>query len=345
MISFKQFLQEAKTSGADFEIGIVDAWNGVKNWSVKIDKKITREACERIVETLKKQGVTGKAERLGSDTIEVTKEWSKFWAPESVPASTKTPKTDIIIGKHKISLKAGEGSRLMSGSRNESRATLYAALSKTPKLQETLKEKLITSFEELVPSNITTGPVSNVLKAGTDEILLKANEINKKVSSVLTEVFNNNVNFSLAFIREAMSGEVKFGGNDGTATHILTVDWNGDVLSFSPINDSYVKSVRKHVQPAVSFKSHSRKAKKVKTGNYSYWSVVALMYQKGKEFIKEEMETANSKVITENIFASAWNKLMDFVKGLFSKVKSWLNGQEVKTIIEDFFDYEVEVYV
>lgn len=347
---FRIFLAEANTKAADFELGIVTAWNNEPKWPQKINKKVTRESCEQIVKELKKQGVTGnKAVQLGSGTMEVSKQWASFWAPDSVPASTKTPKTDIIIGdKYKISLKAGIGSRLMSGGRNESRATFFAAVEQTPDLEKSIKEKLLVllpqlSWPQTTPSTTTVG-----LKQGADEVLIKANKVNKELMSVLANAFNTNKNFMTAFVSEAMTGAVKFGGSDATANYILNVGWDGEIYSFSPINDSYIKSsVLKYTSPSVNFKSSSvkvkREGKTVKTGEYRYWSVVSLIYERGKEIIREELDASGSNILSENILKNAWDKFKNFCKKIINKVISWLKKQNIKTIIEDFFEFEVIV--
>ena len=64
-----------------------------------------------------------------------------------VPGSTKTPKTDFVIGKNKISLKSGSAAQLMSGGRNESIATFYTALNSVEGMQKKMIDKLTKMFE------------------------------------------------------------------------------------------------------------------------------------------------------------------------------------------------------
>jgi hypothetical protein len=83
------------------------------------------DSCKRIVEPLK--GINKKFKKLSSifDTTDV---WKKLG--EYTKSPNKTPKTDIISedGKYKISVKKFGGSQLMSGSEQETRATLLSCI-------------------------------------------------------------------------------------------------------------------------------------------------------------------------------------------------------------------------
>ena len=149
MLKFKAYITEGRSRGEAMEDVIVSAVNGKPQGDKKFN--LDAEAGIRVAKFLKQNGITGKGQVLGADQIEVTPEWSKFWDGK-VPPTTKTPKTDFMVGKAKISLKSGDAAQLMSGGRNESLATFYAALEKTKgDMDKKIADKLTSMFEGLAP--------------------------------------------------------------------------------------------------------------------------------------------------------------------------------------------------
>ena len=168
MKSFKQLIKEAVTEGAVFEEVIVAAWNGTPEPKTN---SIAPGAGKNIVKYLKAQNITGEsASKLATKGVEVTSDWSKFWLPESVPPTTKTPKTDILIGKNRISLKMGPA-QLMSGGPNESKATFYAALKSMEKSGQDVDSELFkdiwSKISTLTKGAISKGKVEGELKKET----------------------------------------------------------------------------------------------------------------------------------------------------------------------------------
>ena len=126
-ISDTQVLNEgARSRGEEMEEFIVAALNGEDEPVSKFG--IESGAGNRVVEQLPFKPAAGQASVLGAETIDVSAKWASFWDPDNVPGSTKTPKTDLIAKSDKISLKTGSDAQLMSGGRNESVATFYAAV-------------------------------------------------------------------------------------------------------------------------------------------------------------------------------------------------------------------------
>lgn len=129
MKRFKHFISESASKGAEYETVIVNAWNCLEagSKSCKGTKSVPIKVGNAIVTALKSYKLYGKdASRLGDGSVDVTSEWSAFF-PNGVGGGTKTPKTDVLIGKNRCSVKMGVG-QLMSGGKQESTATLYACL-------------------------------------------------------------------------------------------------------------------------------------------------------------------------------------------------------------------------
>ena len=140
-----QDLFEAKIKAEDYEAAIVIGWhenNGVKfnlsssGISPKVYKTVMSnpqalDAGKKMAQQIAKHfGNAGaKAEQYGRAKSSLTSFWKSFGASDT------TPKTDILIGDKRLSLKIGLA-QLMSGGQAESMATFYAALNATPELKK-----------------------------------------------------------------------------------------------------------------------------------------------------------------------------------------------------------------
>lgn len=334
MKSFKEFeLNEARSRGEAMEEIIVAAVNKTKPEGDTYG--IKPEAGELVAQFLAKNGIKGKAQVLGADQMEVTDKWSKFW-DGPVPPTTKTPKTDFVVGKAKISLKSGGAAQLMSGGKNESVATFYAALENAKgNMHKDIVTKLTNMFEGLAPSSVASGNLKSVIKSQKDEIVNKADAAHKELMGELAGIFEGNTQFRDAFAYEAMSGEVKFGGNAGTCTHFLVTSFDGKTARLHSVSDSsYVSNIAKKMKVVVRFKSSSVKksvgGKQVKTGEYRYWSVVGLILNK----MNEEIEQMDTETLTEGA-------IMDFFKGVWERIKSAFKKavEYVKKSVKNLIDF------
>jgi hypothetical protein len=334
MKKFGEFLSEAATEGAVLETVIVAAWNGE---TPPKTKSIAPDAGEKIVAYLKKQGISGtKAIKLETAGVDVTKEWSQFWEPESVPGSTKTPKTDIMIGKNRISLKMG-AAQLMSGGQNESKATFYAATKSIGGMTAEL-EKIWKKMDELAKSSVASSEVATELKKGKDKVLMKANEVNNEVKEALRVAFNKNEEFKRAFVREAMTGEVKFSRKaDAYAEYVLSTTPDGSKVNLhKATNKAFLDKVADKTNVTVRFKTTSVKTKGEKTGKYRYWTVVSL----GLAKLEEEINAAGN-LLTEGIISSIFQRVRNYMTSLFTSIWNSIRNS-VKKVLE-FFGFEPEV--
>ena len=333
MKTFSEFITEGRSRGEAMEDIIVSAVNKTSPEGDTFG--IDPTAGKTVAEYLAKNGIKGNAEVLGADQMEVTKEWARFWEG-NVPSSTKTPKTDFIVGKTKISLKTGGAAQLMSGGKNESVATFYAALEKTKgNMQKTIVNKLTNMFEGLAPSSVAAKDLRAVIKSQKDEVVNKANAAHKELMSELSGIFAKNTDFRDAFAYEAMSGEVKFGGNLGTCTHFLVTDFDGKSSSLHSVSDKkYVSKIAGQMKVSVRFKTTSVKTKAGKTGEYRYWSVVGLILDK----MQEDIDHMDMNMLTEA-------SIMDFFKNVWARIKVAFQKAVayVKESVKNMFDFlEVE---
>ena len=343
-----QKLYEADTKAAfDMERVIVSAAGGPKFTSKLI--RNSDKVGERIAKKLKLKGLGGS---MPKNTYPASKEWNKYFAPGKAKGSTLTPKTDIIIGKKKVSVKTGDAV-LMSGEAKEATATFYTAMDNTGTVSDAVK-KLRNHIDNLLPSTDMTkygikGSKTDLVQAGKFaevEILKKADEAHHAFKEDMRAVFANSPDFSREFTFEAMTGKVKFGGNDGTADHFLVTDYEGlkpTIHKVTSSSDAYVGKIMKYVNPDVTFKSGSKKVTKdgveTKTGYYTFWSAVKV----GVKMVIEE-EIRNGDLLTEGILdivKRGFAKAVSWVKNFFQKIYN-LISKSYKTLLE-FMVLEPEV--
>lgn len=343
MKSFNQFLAESRSRGEAMEDVIISAVNGNPQGNEK--HQIDAEVGVRVAEFLRMNGIRGRGEVLGASTIEVSNTWKRFFGG-NVPASTKTPKTDFIIGKAKISLKAGNSAQLMSGGRNESLATFYTALEKTQSsLQPEIISKLEKMFDGLAPSSVASTNLRQAISSEKDEMVKRANNAHKILMNELKTIFNSNQQFRDAFAYEAMTGEVKFGNNIATCTHFLVTDFDGTKSKLHSVNDKrYVSSIAEKMKVSVRFKTTSVKkkidGKQIKTGEYRYWSVIGLIVDK---MLEEANELENANYLTENMVMDFFKRVWNRIKNIFLSVVNYIK-RNINNVFK-FFEIEPEISV
>jgi hypothetical protein len=276
---FSKELTEDETKGEAtlFESALVKAWYNLNNKEIPNDaapKKDLDALSPKMIEDaeniLKQNNLTGGsgAKQLGSSSSPL----SEFW--KSHGAVNTTPKTDIIIGDKKISLKVGP-SQLMSGAGNELTATFYAALKNSPNVRKEIIDDITNTIKKVFVKGTTkSGNVRQAKQKGDDPILNTAVDKMGDLKKDIKNFFDNNPEFLTNFAYEAATGEEKFGGNNGTADYILSISSNYKNGKLHKIDKSYAKELAGKMKLDISMKSGSQKLAGVKTGKYNYFTVL-----------------------------------------------------------------------
>lgn len=248
-----------KSAGAEeYEKAIVNGWNyligGEPDLKVHPD---TEETGLNLASVLKeKENVPEeKSEWLGGKSMkEVSDLWKKYMGSSSRP--NKTPKTDLMIGDHRVSLKMGKDAQLATPKvvKAEGEALFYSAAEESNLSEEVLKE--FDEFFELDEEGISK------LGKNRKEYELKGGEYFKinhyKLTDKLRELVSNNIEFSYYLTREAMTGEKKFGGTnneEAIADHLLVGSFTGDKLQYHRIEENYIKHIASQLNIYVAWKS------------------------------------------------------------------------------------------
>lgn len=318
-------LKEAQTGKATlFESALVQAWYTVNKKEIPegaIDPKefaklkSNPEMVKKAEEAIKSLNLQGGNSAQGTGrgiSASLTSFWSGFGATNT------TPKTDVILGDKRISVKVGS-SQLMSGGKEESLATFFAAMKNTPDLLNSSEAKtVISTFEKFVKKGITkSGGVEQNLKNNTDKIISDGDKAHKEMKANLEQLFNKSKDLRIAFAHEAMSGYKKFGAeSSASADFVLTTDKSFSNATLNSVNDkSYAAKIAEKMNLTVRFKSTQTTKAALKspenpkggTGMYRFWSVVALIVNPSR--LSEE------NIIEENIISS----VVDNIKNIFSK--------------------------
>ena len=309
----------------DYEAAIVIGWHKIHNMelssssgispkTMKVLEKepLALEAGERIAQQVAKHfGNAGdKAEQFGRAKAKLT----SFW--KSHGASDITPKTDILIGNKRLSLKIGVA-QLMSGGKAESLATFYAALKSTPELVEDKQFKKVNEvFDGFVKNTLAPTKLRPIIKSGENPVVNSAEIAHKDCMRELGLLFQQSREFKIAFAREAMSGFEKFGkDSDAAAEFMLVASHDGTNVSIHSIyDDAYCEKIADSMKLQARFKTSSRKLKGVKTGEYNFWSVVSLI-----------VDAMGSEPITEGLFDIVKGKLKRIGLKILRSVKSFLS--------------------
>ena len=311
--NIKNYLIESKIKAEDYEAAIVIGWHKIHNMklnpsSVGISPKVIKlleneplalkageRIAKKIAEHFKNPGA--KAEQYGRAKSKLTPFWKSYGATDT------TPKTDILIGDKRLSLKIGLA-QLMSGGKAESTATFYAALKTTPELTDDPQlQKVGEVFESFVKNTLAPSKLRPIIKSGEDPVVNAAEAAHKDCMRELGALFETSPEFKIAFAREAMSGYEKYGKSSNSAAEFMVVaSHDGTTVSIHSVDDdAYCEKIANAMRLQARFKTSSRKLKGEKTGEYNFWSVVSLI-----------VDAMGASQVQEGVF--------DVVKGKLKKV-------------------------
>ena len=180
----------------------------------------------RTAEAFRKELGIKELKQTGSSRASLSKVWK---------GRNATPKTDLIGGKDRISLKKAGGSQLMSAKKEEAISTVEAAMATFSQTAKGKREfaALLKSFEENLITMSQKGQMTQLRK---DPNMAKEIEIadtkTAKVNEDIEKYINNSPEFKSHFCWEAATGHTKFGQDTWpTATLIITFKGSGGIAS------------------------------------------------------------------------------------------------------------------
>ena len=285
---------------------------------------------------VKELKIKGLLKQLGSATLDTNKDWKGI---------NKTPKTDLLYGKQKISLKKSGGSQLMSAGKDESISTFEAAMSmysidksgKT-KVNNVMKEienrmgKLSTAttisrLEDLRDSGKKLSKTDEDAIEEMEGLQLEAEFLNKKLNSLFEDQI-----FKQYFCWEAATGETKFKPSPNGISNKLVVFNETGSISNTLILDSpnkAGKTIAGKNSFYVSFKTGGSKSKPYlslrtkafrgqMTEQVTFRDIVLDELSKS-EFGKNLLIESNLQQLDE---FQIFNKLVTKIKGVAGTIKN-----------------------
>lgn len=337
MDTFKQYLAEGKLKAEDYEAAIVIGWHTITKTKINprqagISDNVydmlqghpdVLKAGEKIATAVMKHFnmKSAKAEQYGRAKASLTPFWKSHGGKDI------TPKTDILIGDKRLSLKIGTA-QLMSGGKNETTATLMGALEDAKVAKSPQVNKVQSILENFVTASVAPTQLRPLIKAGTDEIVNKGEKAHKEMMQALGDLFESNREFKIAFAREAMSGFKKYGADSNAAAeYMLVATHDGNKVSIKSVyDDAYCAKIADRMKLQARFKTSSKKLKGVKTGEYNYWSVVSLIVNSLDE------ETTKINPLVENI-SGAFKRVFNKLKGTYQNIKRRI-GKKVSNLVD-----------
>lgn len=353
MQTFKTFITEAKKpAGAEFENIICAAYNmksmrqdkekaiasAETNWKPLYDDWM--EVGDKIVKN-SFSSPKGTMKHFGSGNAPLNPEWDNFFVQttgKKAGAATKTPKTDMYIGKEHISLKKYGGSQLMSGGKAETLATLAAAYSnlptktKTQALEKSWKSLTDQIEKEFVTFKLPEGGRINdfkaAIKSGVDDEMTNWVKERLQKQTVMTKALQDLLSspeVNREVVREAMTGNKKFKDPLPKATHILKFDENGK-SDYVKIDDKYVDYVASQTSFNISFKTSG-------TGGNA-WTATKGIFKEAFEYAYE------SEMLTEGLFDKVVNGVksgLSFLKNILKKMLSFI-WNKIKLLLASGID-------
>ena len=298
-----------------------------------------QDAGRKIAEAVLKQYPALKnknAEQYGRAKATLT----DFWRSQG--ATDITPKTDVLIGDMRFSVKIGLA-QLMSGGKAESTATFEAATKNSnPELKKSPQYKKTTDvLEGFVKSTLAPSKLRPLIKSGTNEVVNKAERAHKDCMEELGKLFNESKSFKVEFAREAMSGYEKFGKTSNAAAEFMLVaSADGSQVKIHSVDDDkYCLKIANAMKLQARFKTSQRTLASMKsptnkkggTGEYNFWSVISLIVDsmQDSEDLNESIELQEIKLlkVIRGWVSKTWRKVTAFFKGGLIKLKKFLGVQ------------------
>ena len=253
-------------TGEDWEAGIAvgldklagKKWNESEEWD-RFGKYwgSWEEQAMKTAEAFRSELGIKELKQTGSSRATLSKVWK---------GTNKTPKTDLLGGKERISLKKAGGSQLMSASKDEAISTVEAAMATYGQSGKGKGEfnKLLKSFEDNLVKFSAKGSVNQLRKnpkhAAEFEI---ADAKTAKINEDIEKYINSSLGFKSHFCWEAATGHTKFGRDTWpTATLIVTFKGTGGIDHYLKLDtpESAGKTLAKGNNFYVSFKSSGNSA-------------------------------------------------------------------------------------
>jgi len=352
-----------KPKGEDWEPLIVVAYNNKfegSEWE-RAEKFWASygDLAKKVANSFKKIISDNSLSQLGSSTASLSSDWR---------GKNKTPKTDIIGNKSRISLKMAGGSQYMSAGVDETISTFNASIrlmgEKVPKEIVNFIDDLEKKMGKLYYDGTVTDVKNNLMKKDQDKLTVKEKDIikqyqqmelnHKELSNDLNKKIFNNSTFKTIFCFEAATGTSKFSDNKAIANKLVEFDPSGKITKHLPMNTyGDAKVIAEKTRFYVAFKSSGKNPysslraeninasfqlpsfKQIVTEELTKSGLKSLMLE-GNEQLNEFKMFSNLIGRIKNVSGEIKLKMKKVYDSIMTRVKKVLN--KIKTLGSKMFD-------
>lgn len=282
-------------------------------------------------------------EQLGASTLPTNKEWK---------GRNKTPKTDLVGGKKRISLKKYGGSQLLSAGKDEAISTVEAAM-KMYSVNSSGKKKinsLLTNLEKKMIMLTEKGTVESIDKLADKKTLTpkdqerigelsKGRKFANQLTKEMEELFNSDPLMKDYFCWEAASGQTKFEPSPtGISNVMVTFRETGSISDVLPLKTPEIEGriLSKGNNFYISFKTANAssrpylalRSKKAKNESYQPTLADIITEECAKERVGAQIlsEGVEEQLDEFQIFSKIINKTKNIIPAVKNKAKKILEA-------------------
>ena len=229
------------------------------------------------------------------------------------------PKTDLMIGDYRISLKKSGGSQLVSSKQGDTSALVATALDQLIQNGELSSERGEIEAAIMKMGDFKVHNTKRELlkgKTANDEdvlpdILELENDVHKKLDRIMKDLFKKDI-FKNHLVFEAATGSRKFGAKSTSTSDWLLV-FGGHIKWHPMKNPNDIGFLTKSTSVRVAWKS----SKNEKTG-------IRSLYSSLRVDVKEALREYEGLSLNENMLTNIYNKIKNLVSRAWNKVKKWV---------------------
>jgi hypothetical protein len=264
-------------------------------------------------------------EENGRKKSPVTSRWQSYVDESGGSRADTTPKTDIISSDLSVRISVKKGaSQLMSAGIPDTYATFKSALDENSNVVDSYILDDIKKNMKRFKSDSQVGDIKKMKPSEMDSVQKEIYDTvinNKSFKDDLVNFLKTHDDIKQSIVKEAMTGEIKFGKGDAVAEYLLVLDNDGKTIKkFKPIDD-IVNAYASNIKIDFAFKSsHENK-----------WNTFRLI----TESCSEAVTMINEGVIDsfKSFVQKVWNILLRKLAEYKDSLMSLIGFEPVNLVI------------
>jgi len=277
-----------KTKGVNLEKDITSYFNNKKttylsNWD--------ENDLLRLKIFLEKNGISGKVEQIGNNRVNSIKEWVDIAGKKN---NKVQPKTDLVIGNKKISLKYGGDTSGGNYSQGSSKALFFLCMNKNEKLN--LEKEFINLLENEIGRKLPE-PYTGMNQIQDTDISLydTYHSIQLNAEKTLNDFMNNNIEIRKRMVKEMLGGQIRFNNSKASADYILKFSEKREIFLYDLNNDSTILDLSQKMKFRTRWSKNQQ----------------SMLFQMGTKMLREDFLI---EISLKAFFKMTMKKIKEFLK-------------------------------